>query len=144
MGEKEVSDVVVAIDVLPEILAVARLPAGTAVPAQLLASSSLYAVVVTPEEVSLIVPESVVCRAPLREASVVTGFHALKVRGPLDFSAVGILASLALPLATAGVSIFALSTFDTDYILIRREALERALAALEGAGHDVSAPPASA
>jgi hypothetical protein len=59
------------------------------------------------------------------------------VQGPLDFSMIGILASLAAPLATAGVSIFVISTFDTDYLLVRGEDLERAMVTLRKAGHQV-------
>lgn len=66
------------------------------------------------------------------------GFRALKVVGPLDFSLVGVLASIAMPLAQAGISIFAISTFDTDYILIREQQLPSAVAALREAGHEVS------
>ena len=63
------------------------------------------------------------------------GWRVLAVRGPLAFELTGVLASLASPLAAAGVSIFALSTFDTDYLLVPGDRLETALAALEAAGH---------
>ena len=63
------------------------------------------------------------------------GWRALAVRGPLAFELTGVLASLATPLAAAGVSIFALSTFDTDYLLVPEERLSPALAALDAAGH---------
>jgi len=59
------------------------------------------------------------------------------VAGPLDFALTGILASLAGPLAAADISIFAVSTYDTDYVLVRADALDAALVALRGAGHDV-------
>ncbi|HUA86605.1 MAG TPA: ACT domain-containing protein [Bryobacteraceae bacterium] len=65
------------------------------------------------------------------------GFRCLKVEGPLDFSLVGILASLTATLARAEVPVFAISTFDTDYLLVRTEQIERAIAALEENGHDV-------
>jgi hypothetical protein len=65
------------------------------------------------------------------------GWRALAVVGPIEFNAVGILASLAAPLATAGVSIFALSTYDTDTILVRDSALPATFAALRAAGHVV-------
>ena len=67
------------------------------------------------------------------------GWRALAVRGPLAFELTGVLASLASPLAEAGVPIFALSTFDTDYLLVPGERLEAALAALEAAGHRLRA-----
>lgn len=65
------------------------------------------------------------------------GWRALGVEGPLDFALTGVLASLATPLAQAHISVFAVSTFDTDYLLVRAERLERAAAALEAAGHEV-------
>ena len=65
------------------------------------------------------------------------GWRALLVAGTLDFSLVGILASLATTLASAGVSIFAMSTYDTDYILVKEDALQKAIEALEGAGHTI-------
>jgi hypothetical protein len=51
---------------------------------------------------------------------------------------VGILVAIANPLAEAGISIFAISTYDTDYVLVKAHDLERAVAALEGAGHQVT------
>jgi len=65
------------------------------------------------------------------------GFRCLKVDGPLDFSLVGILSSLAGALARAKVPIFAISTFDTDYIFFANEHLDGAIRALEGDGHVV-------
>ncbi len=59
----------------------------------------------------------------------------MKVEGPLDFSLTGVLASLAGPLARAGIPIFAISTFDTDYLLVKAANLEAAIAALESVGH---------
>jgi hypothetical protein len=64
-------------------------------------------------------------------------WRALRVEGPLDFALTGVLASLAVPLAKAGVSIFATSTFDTDYVLVKEELLEQAVNALRLAGHEV-------
>jgi len=61
----------------------------------------------------------------------------LGVKGPLDFALTGILASLTGPLAEAGVSIFSVSTYDTDYLLVAEHDLERGIAALERAGHTV-------
>jgi hypothetical protein len=65
------------------------------------------------------------------------GWRALKVKGPLEFSLVGVLASLTEPLADAEVGIFVLSSYDTDYILVKEADLSRANRALEGAGHMV-------
>ncbi len=94
---------------LPESLAVCKLPAGSALPVNSL-NGPFWAVVRTREELSLVVAE----RDAPTDALVEPGWRAFQVVGPLDFSLTGILASLALPLAEAGVSIFAISTYDTD------------------------------
>jgi hypothetical protein len=57
--------------------------------------------------------------------------RALRLEGPIDFGETGVLASLAQPLADDGIALFAISTFDTDYVLVRESDLARALAALE-------------
>ena len=69
----------------------------------------------------------------------------LGVDAVLDFALVGVLARLTKPLAEAGVSVFAVSTFDTDYLLVRQTQLDKALEALRNAGHSVvvSEGPAS-
>jgi putative acetyltransferase len=66
------------------------------------------------------------------------GFRVVAVRGPLDLNLAGVLAGLTAPLAAAGISVFALATYDTDYLLVRQHDLDRALAALRDAGHDVA------
>ena len=65
------------------------------------------------------------------------GYRGLAVRGPLDFSLVGIVAALATPLAAAGVSIFVVSTYDTDYLFVRDADLARAADVLRAAGHTI-------
>jgi uncharacterized protein len=62
---------------------------------------------------------------------------ALKLHGPFEFTLTGILVSVLEPLRVAGIGIFAVSTFDTDYVLVKHSSLERAIAALREAGHDV-------
>jgi hypothetical protein len=64
------------------------------------------------------------------------GWVALKLEGPFPFSTTGVLASFLQPLAEAQVPIFAISTFDTDWVLIKRENLEQAVVALGAAGHE--------
>lgn len=63
------------------------------------------------------------------------GFRVLKVEGPFDFSAVGVIASLAGPIALAGISIFVISTFDTDYLLVKQETLDAVGRTLLREGH---------
>ncbi|MGN6694848.1 MAG: ACT domain-containing protein [Aquihabitans sp.] len=65
------------------------------------------------------------------------GWVALKLAGPFEFTLTGILAAVLVPLADAGVGIFAISTYDTDYVLVKATELDTAVSALGAAGHDV-------
>ena len=99
-------------------------------------------VVRTPNELSIICPEEACPEDACPEdrmsagATVERGWVALKLEGPFPFSMTGVLASFLQPLAEAQIPIFAISTFDTDYVLIKREHLEQTLAALGAAGHE--------
>lgn len=114
-------------------LAVARLGARDAIPAWALADASLSCIARTPVELSVLIDESLVPDGVRAER----GYRALMVRGPLPFDLVGIFASIVQPLAEARLSIFALSTFDTDYVLVKEHDLDAALASLGRAGHAV-------
>jgi len=114
--------------------AVCRLAPGEEVPAWA-SGGAFTSVTRTRDELSVVcaeeaVPEGIRCE---------DGWRVFQIEGPLDFGLTGILASVAGPLAEAGVSIFAVSTFDTDYLMIKEENVERAIAALGAAGHQVSA-----
>lgn len=112
--------------------AVCRLGPDDAVPAWAL-TDAFFSVTRTAEELSLVVDEDAVPAS----VSCEFGFRALKLEGPFPFSLTGVLASVLDPLAAAQISIFAISTFDTDYVLVRQEALAAALAALRAAHHKV-------
>ena len=68
------------------------------------------------------------------------GWRALRVAEPMDFGLTGVLAGISTVLAQAGISIFAVSTFDTDYILIKAENLGLAQTALEAGGYTIENP----
>lgn len=68
-----------------------------------------------------------------------SGWRALMVQGPLDFSLVGVMAEISNALAAAGVSIFVISTFDTDIILVKDQDLAKSMSALKCAGHSIAA-----
>ena len=88
--------------------------------------------------------KSLVCPTALVPASTFArsdGWRAFRVAGTLDFSLVGILAALSKALADAGVGIFAISTFDTDYILTKATDFDRVAAALTSAGHNLEYLP---
>jgi hypothetical protein len=90
-----------------------------------------FSVTRTPAELSAVCDVAVVPTGVKAEGP----WLVLAVRGPLDFNITGVLAALAAPLATAGISIFAVSTYDTDYVLVRDHELDRAVRALREAGH---------
>ena len=122
--------------VLAERLAVCRLASDAPFPAWAL-QEGFFGVVRTHEELSIICPEAVSAEDRLPDgARVERGWIALKLEGPFPFSMTGVLASFVEPLAAAQVPIFAISTFDTDYVLIKRKDLERAVRALAAAGHE--------
>lgn len=119
--------------VLPGAFAVCRLPAGKTLPPWAL-SGPFSSVTQTQEELSVVCLESAVPVGVRSEG----GWRGLQVVGPLDFALTGILCSLAAPLAEAGISIFAISTFDTDYLLVKAVDLAAAVDALRQAGHHVA------
>jgi len=122
-----------ALEKVSTVLAVIRLPAGSGLPWWAAREGGFLCLTRTPEETS------VVCEEQLVPSDVVAerGFRALRVAGPLPFHLTGVLASVAAPLADAGVPIFVVSTYDTDYILVRQGDLDGAVGALRGAGHSV-------
>ena len=126
------------LELLPGRFAVARLPSDAPAPSWA-AGDGFHSITRTPQELSVVCAEPAVPPEVRHEG----GFRALRVAGSLDFQLVGILLSLAQPLAEAGISVFSLSTFDTDYVLVRERDLERALAALRGAGHEVALRPSA-
>lgn len=72
------------------------------------------------------------------ECRVESGWSLLSVEGPLDFGLTGVLASVCAPLAEAGVSVFTVSTYDTDWIMVKKDRLDRAIEALRAAGFTVN------
>ncbi len=119
------------LSVLPETFAVCRLGPGEPMPDWALIASSFLSLTRTSDELSIVCPESAVPAGIQCEGD----WRALKIDGPLDFAETGILASLSTPLADVGVSVFAVSTFDTDYVLVKQRALEKARSVLTQAGH---------
>jgi hypothetical protein len=104
-----------------------KLPPDTPLP-----TTDFFAAVRTEDELSLVTHEAL---APMESTFCERGWRALKVQGPLDFALVGVLASLTAPLAAAGIPIFAISTFDTDYLLVKESRLPDARVVLQAAGH---------
>ena len=117
----------------PEKLAVVKLPPGAEIPSWA-ESSSLFSITATATETSLVcagrnVPTKVVAHK---------GMTAFAVQGPLEFELVGVLAALLVPLAEAQISVFTISTFDTDWILVPVKDAEKAAEAWRRRGHTVA------
>jgi len=129
-----VSSSTFVIEQFPEKLAVVRLGPGAQVPSWA-ESSSLFSVTATARETSVVCARRSVPRKARQEGP----FTAFAVVGPLDFALTGVLAELLAPLAEAGISVFALSTFDTDWVLVRVEDAERTAEEWRRSGHDVAA-----
>lgn len=89
---------------------------------------------VTEEEISIV---SATANVPTDTINREDGWKAFKIEGVLDFSLVGILAKIATLLADAGISIFAVSTYNTDYVLIKSDKLDAAITALREGGYTV-------
>jgi uncharacterized protein len=121
--------------VLPGRYAVCRLEPDAPVPPAP-APGPLWSVTRTAGELSVVCAEA---DAP-PGARCEPGWTCLALEGPIPFAATGVLASVLEPLAAAGVSIFAMSTFDTDAVMVPRGSLQVAIAALSAAGHRVDRP----
>lgn len=118
------------LQVLPNEYSIHRLSPDQAIPIAIF-TSPLYFLAKTADELSIVCPSELEIEAPKTEAH----WRCLKVLGPLDFSLTGILAKLATVLAEADVSIFAVSTYDTDYLLVQQKSLAIAHQALLQAGY---------
>ena len=121
--------------VLPDQFAVCRLSPDDDIPIWS-RNEEFYSITRSRNELSIVclskgVPENIRAECDWR---------ALKVRGPLDFSLTGILAAIINPLSEAKIPIFAISTYDTDYLLIREDSLSQVVAILSGVGHSIDQP----
>ena len=118
------------LSVLPLKLAVCRVRPDTPVPA---AGGDFWSLTRTPDEVSLVCEEYLVPDGMTAEG----GWAVFKLHGPFPFDLTGILTSVLEPLRDAEIGIFALSTFDTEYVLVNRAHLTEAVNVLRAAGHTV-------
>lgn len=120
------------ISVHPELYAICRLEQGAEIPAWA-SGTRFFTISRTKNELSIVCEE----KGVPREIHAERGRRLMQVEGTLPFSLVGVLAAIAAPLAEARVSIFAVSTYDTDYVLVEESELDRAIRVLEGAGHAI-------
>jgi len=117
---------------LPGSFAICRLPPDAPI-SDWSATASFTSITRTADELSIVCP---VDQAP-QNAPRESPWTCLKLQGPFPFSQTGILASFIGPLAAHAVPIFAISTFDTDYVLVKEEFTAAALMALQAAGHEL-------
>jgi hypothetical protein len=114
--------------VRPETFAICRLAPDAAFPAWVLhADAGFFSITRSEHEISIVCAED---DLPPSVERVERGWRALFVEGAMVLDAVGVLAALSAPLAAAGIPLFAISTYDTDYLLVKAENLERAVEAL--------------
>ena len=112
----------------PERFAVCRFAPDDPLPAWVFhAGATTWSLTRTPREQSLVCPEA---DLPPSVERAERGWRAFEIAGPIPFDETGVLAGLTAPLAAAGIPVFAISTFDTDLLLVREAHLERAVAAL--------------
>jgi hypothetical protein len=117
---------------LPEKLAICRLDPDADIP-QWASEGGLLSITRTHDELSIVCAEADVPEKVKSDR----GWRCLKVAGPLDLALTGVLASLTNPLAEAQINIFAISTYDTDYLLVKEENLARSIDVLTWSGHQV-------
>ena len=120
--------------VLPVQLTVLRFAPDAALPTWL-PRVGFTCVTRTDDELSIVCESSAVPVGTRAEAEA--GWAALKLEGPFEFTLTGILASVLVPLADGAVGIFAISTFDTDYVLVKQAQLDQAVSTLQAAGHEI-------
>ena len=115
---------------LPGLCAICRLPADAPLPA---VTGAFTSITRTDDELSIVCPEESIPAAAQAEK----GWIALKLLGTFPFSQTGILAAFVHPLAEQKVPVFAISTFDTDYVLVKEAFAGMAMEALGAAGHEL-------
>lgn len=120
------------LDALPGHFSICRLDPGSPVPAWA-EGGPLVSITRTAAELSIVCSLAAVPPGAQSEGP----WRALALRGPIPFSVTGVLASLTAPLAAARISLFAISTYDTDYLLVGEADFDGAVAALRSAGHQV-------
>jgi len=117
---------------LPQNFSVCRLAADSSVP-QWATRGALFSITRTADELSIVCESKYVPSS----AKVEKGWRCFKLAGPFPFEMTGVLASVLDPLAEAGVSIFAISTYDTDHVMVKEKQLAKAIRAMKTAGHNV-------
>ena len=120
------------LELLKQTLAVTRLEPDASLPDWAI-GGSFSSITRTPDEISIFCDSDIVPDGPGK----IDGWRALRVAGQLEFNLTGVISGLAMPLAAKQITIFSLSTYDTDYMLVQQDQLEDALDVLRRSGHTV-------
>ena len=118
--------------ILPDRMAVCRFEPTAPLP-DWMGEAGFYSLTRTDEELTIVCPEAHLTPGAISE----NGWRCFKVQGLLDFSEIGIIFSVTRPLAENGVSVFVISTFDTDYFMVKEKDLAKAIDALSAEGHEI-------
>ncbi len=121
----------------PETYAVSRAAPDAKVPAGVLDTPSFVTVSRTADELSVVAPEAAITGMEIVEG----GWALFKLHGPFAFDQVGVVAGLSRPLAAANIGIFVISTYDTDYILVKSQDAAASAALWREQGHEVEEGP---
>ena len=122
-----------SLKIMPERMAVCRLDATAPLPDGL-DGSGFYSITRTKEELTVVCREDSVAAV----ATCESGWRCFQVQGVLDFSEIGIIFTITQPLAKSGVSVFVISTYDTDYFMVKEKDLAKAIDALNASGHQIT------
>jgi hypothetical protein len=120
------------LSVLKDSFVVCRLDSFSPIPDSIL-QSPFYSITKTADELSVVCPEEFFPPESPCERS----WKCFKIHGPLDFVETGVISSMTMPLAAAGISVFAFSTYDTDYVMVKDVDIEKAIDTLVQSGHEV-------
>jgi hypothetical protein len=121
-----------AFTLLPERMAIARLEHDSPIPTWA-SGGAFTSITRTPHELSIVCEE----RAMPREIAAARGWRGLMLQGPFALTETGIAAEFTAVLGHAKVSVFVISTYETDFVLVPEKSLDVAISALERAGHSV-------
>jgi hypothetical protein len=119
-------------EVLKKRYAVCQINTGNVIP-QPPGDEEFWSLTVSHDETSVVLPEE----SADPSWNVEPGWRALRIEGPLDFGMKGVLATISNTLSNSGISLFVISTYDTDYVLVKDENLKKASLALINGGHEV-------
>ncbi len=120
------------LQVIPDRYGIIKLPSTSDIPSWVL-DCSVYNITKTPDELSIVCSQNVIPEEILCER----GWKGLRVMGHLSFNSTGVVESIAKPLAEDEISIFTVSTFDTDYVFVKESQLDQTVNCLKAAGHHV-------